>query len=57
MEHRPSQHRADRVEAVLKGSRHAEVAPAAAHPPEEVRVLGIAGDPQLAVGGDEIDGD
>jgi hypothetical protein len=57
MEHRPRQHRADRMEAVLKGGHHAKVAPASADAPEELRVLSGAGNPQRAVGGDEIDGE
>jgi hypothetical protein len=57
MEHQTRQHRADGMEAVLKGGHHAKVAPTATQPPEEVRVLSVAGDPELAIGSDDIDGD
>jgi hypothetical protein len=45
-----------RVELELEFGDDAEVAPAAAHPPEEVGVLILAGPDQLAVGGDHVHG-
>src|SRR4029450_9522908 len=45
MEHQTCQQRADGMEAVLEGSHHAKVPPTATQPPEEVRVVGVAGGP------------
>ena len=42
------------MEAVLEGGDHAEVASPAAQRPEQVGVVGLAGDHELAVGGDDV---
>ena len=57
MQHQPRQYRADGMETVLERGDHAKVAPTATQPPEEVGIRGIADHPDLAVGGDEIDGE
>ena len=57
MQHQPRQHRADGMETVLERGDHTKVAPTATQPPEEVGVLGVTDHPDLAVGGDEIDGE
>jgi hypothetical protein len=60
--HRPRHHaRGDdgpeRVEAELERRDDAEVAAAAPEPPEQVGVLLLAGDEELALGGDDVAGD
>ena len=45
-----------RVQAELEIRHHAEVAAAAAHAPEQLRILFGAGVPQLPVRGDHVDG-
>ena len=54
MKHHPRQDLTNGMELELEGGDDAEVAPAAAHAPEKVRVLGGAGDAGLAVGGDDV---
>ena len=48
------QHWADLMELVLEGGDDAKVATAPTDTPEEVWMLGVPGNPDLAVGGDEI---
>ena len=45
------------MEAVFEGRDDAEVPPTAAHPPEEIRVLGGAGGQEAPIRSDEIDGE
>ena len=54
-EQRAAEDHADRVEAELEAGDDAEVAAAAADRPEQVGVLGLAGDHDAAVGGDDLD--
>jgi hypothetical protein len=49
--------RADRMQSELEVGHDAEVPTAAAHAPEQIRVLVLAGLHELAVGGDDVDGD
>jgi hypothetical protein len=56
---RPGEHaaedlRSDRIQPEFEGSHHAEVAAAAAQPPEERGVLGSARDAMRAVGGHHV---
>ena len=44
----------DRVEAILEGGHHPEVAAAATERPQQVRVLRLAGAQHAAVGGDHV---
>ena len=48
---------ADRIEPVLEAGDDAEVPAAAPNRPEQVGVLGLAGDPQAPVGGHDLDRD
>ena len=50
-------HRLQRVKPVLEGRHNPEVGTCAAHAPEQIRVLGVAGTDVPAVGGDQIDCD
>jgi hypothetical protein len=55
MEHHPPQYQwAYRIELVLEGRDDAKVSAAAAHPPEEVGVLGGAGGPEPRKGAVKI---
>ena len=51
VQHHAAKHFADRVKPVLEGCDHAEVRTAAAHAPEQLRVLALAGAHVLALGG------
>jgi hypothetical protein len=56
--HDAGEHRwAERAEAELERGDHPEVATAAPQPPEQVRVLLLAGHEQLGVRGDDVTGD
>ena len=58
VEDRPGEHdRPDRVQAVLERRDDAEVPAAAAHAPEQIRVVVLAGGDELAVRSDEVDGE
>ena len=54
---RPAEDHADRIEPVLEAGDDAEVAAAAANRPEQVGVLGLAGDQLAPVGGHDLDRD
>ena len=58
VEDRPGEHdRPDRMQAVLERRDDAEVTAAAAHSPEQIGVLVLAGGDELAVRRDEVDGE
>ena len=58
VEDRPGEHdRPDRVQAVFERRDDAEVTAAAAHSPEQIGVLVLAGGDQLAIRRDEVDGE
>ena len=58
VEDRPGEHdRPDRMQAILERRDDAEVTAAAAHSPEQIGVLVLAGGDQLAIRGDEVDGE
>ena len=47
---------AERLELELEGRGDPEVPAGAAHPPEQIRLLGLAGAHEPAIGGHELDG-
>ena len=58
VEDRPGEHdRPDRMQAVLERRDDAEVTATAAHSPEQIGVLVLAGGDQLAIRRDEVDGE
>ena len=58
VEDRPGEHdRPDRVQAVLERGDDAEVRPGAAHAPEQIGVVVLAGGDELAVRSNEVDGE